>query len=100
MTTTFPRRAGAVSRWELIHPVAWSSAAKGLSVGMVRSFRSWARRWAETARIVCAVSAGPLAQRSECCAHLFGEDLGLLPGGEVAALVDCVVVGEVGVGEL
>jgi hypothetical protein len=38
-----------------------------------------------------------LAQRSERRAHLLGEQLGLLPGGEVPALVDLVEIGEVGV---
>jgi hypothetical protein len=38
-----------------------------------------------------------LAQRSERRAHLLGEQLGLLPGGEVPALIDLVEIGEVGV---
>src|SRR5215472_1204459 len=39
-----------------------------------------------------------LAQCPERRADLFGEQLRLFPGGEVAALVDLVVVDEVGVG--
>ena len=41
-----------------------------------------------------------LAQRAERCPDLWREELRLLPGGEVAALVDLVEVGEVGVGLL
>ena len=53
----------------------------------------------ETAETVGAPSPPVrLAQRSERRAHLLGEDLRLLPGGEVAALISLVVVGEVGVG--
>src|SRR5215472_7558143 len=40
----------------------------------------------------------PSAQCAEARADLFGEELRLFPGGEVAALVDLVVVDEVGVG--
>src|SRR6266542_1287515 len=41
-----------------------------------------------------------LAQRAECGPHLGREELRLLPGGEVAALVDLVEVREAGVGNL
>src|ERR671919_1120337 len=41
-----------------------------------------------------------LAQGSERRPELLGEQLGLLPGGEVAAPVDLVEVGEGGVGPL
>src|SRR3954469_619498 len=40
------------------------------------------------------------AQRPECGPHLCGEELRLLPGGEVAALVDLVEVDEVRVARL
>jgi hypothetical protein len=39
-----------------------------------------------------------LTQGPEGCSQLLGEQLGLFPGGEVAALVGLVEVGEVGVG--
>src|SRR4051812_35376958 len=41
-----------------------------------------------------------LSQRPEGRPHLLGEDLGLLPGGEVAAPRDPVVVDQVGIGLL
>src|SRR4029079_5733100 len=40
------------------------------------------------------------AQWAECSPQFSGEELRLLPGGEVAALVDLVEVGEVGVDRL
>src|SRR5215207_721454 len=43
---------------------------------------------------------GDLAERLERRAHLAGKQIGLLPGGEVAALVDLVEVTEVGIGRL
>src|SRR5215468_12754106 len=43
---------------------------------------------------------GRLAKRPEARANLFGKELWLFPGREVAALVDLVVVDEVGVGPL
>src|SRR5499427_7336419 len=53
---------------------------------------------------VARLSLVRLALRSAQCAErradLFGEELRLFPGGEVAALVDLVVVDEVGVGPL
>src|SRR5262249_45890136 len=52
----------------------------------------------------CAtVSSGPALPSAECAerrADLFGEELRLFPGGEMAALVGLVVVDEVGVGPL
>src|SRR5215467_12821727 len=54
--------------------------------------------------VVAGLSLVRLALRSAQCAErradLFGEELRLFPGGEVAALVDLVVVDEVGVGPL
>jgi hypothetical protein len=41
-----------------------------------------------------------LAQRAECSPHLGGEEHRLLPGGEVAAPVDLVEVGEAGLDNL
>ena len=41
-----------------------------------------------------------LSQRPECRPHLGGEDLRLLPGGEVATLVGLVEIGEAGVDRL
>jgi hypothetical protein len=43
---------------------------------------------------------GHLAKRPEARPDLFGKELRLFPGGEVPALVDLVVVDEVGVGPL
>src|SRR4030095_16195520 len=40
------------------------------------------------------------AKRLERGSHLLREELGLFPGGEVAALADLVEVGDVGVGVL
>src|SRR5215471_11006779 len=52
--------------------------------------------------VVAGLSLSGLALRSAQCAErradLFGEELRLFPGGEVAALGDLVVVDEVGVG--
>src|SRR3712207_1102151 len=49
---------------------------------------------------VLVMAIPSLAQRPERRAHLGGEQLGLLPGGEVVALVDLVEVDEVRVGTL
>src|SRR3954451_13735490 len=43
------------------------------------------------------VMAASWAHRLECGSHFGGEELWLLPGGEVATLVDFVEVGEAGV---
>src|SRR5262245_23750549 len=59
-----------------------------------KSMMTWSRR----VRVVQTFGHGHLAQCPEARADLFGEELRLFPGGEVAALVDLVVVDEVGVG--
>src|SRR5215212_8351139 len=41
--------------------------------------------------------SGQLAKRPECGSHLLGEQLRLLPGGEVTTLVDLVEIDQVGV---
>jgi hypothetical protein len=47
---------------------------------------------------MCRSSIRSLAKRPEARANLFGEELGLFPGREVAAPVDLVEVNEVGIG--
>ena len=66
-----------------------------------------ARYWGEDydfGRILAKLNALPQfsrsAHRAERCSELLREQLRLLPGGEVAALVDLVEAGQVGVGTL
>src|SRR5215470_14920646 len=49
-------------------------------------------------KVIPAIFAIRSAQCAERRADLFGEELRLFPGGEVAALGDLVVVDEVGIG--
>src|SRR5262250_785367 len=49
-------------------------------------------------RVCAAFGHGHLAKRPEARANLFGKELWLFPGREVAALVDLVEVDELGVG--
>src|SRR3954468_3788178 len=75
-STTWPRSSVGPSGSELSHPVAPSREA-------------------------CAhVGRRSLAKRPERRSDLGGEELRLLPGGEVAAPVDLVEIAEGGVGHL
>jgi hypothetical protein len=82
-------------------PVAPSSAACcAWRAWCVASVVGRAAGWRRRERCARRLPGICLAQGSERGAHLLGEDLGLLPGGEVPAVVGLVEVGEIGVGLL
>src|SRR6478672_13366890 len=85
--TTFPRRSAVASGRELSHPVAPSSEANSPSMG-------------KSTVVVSDMGTPSLPQRPERRSDLLGEDLRLLPGGEVSAPGGLVVVGEVRVAGL
>src|SRR4029078_8941294 len=85
-STTCPRRPAAVSGSELSQPVAPSNSGRRVTP-RCRARRS--RRQPESR----APAASP--QRGECGAQLQREELGLLPGGEVAAPLGLVEVSDV-----
>src|SRR5215211_8944190 len=68
-----------------------------LQVSVQKSTRT---TWPRRARACAQANTVHLAKRPERRANLFGEELRLLPGGEVAAPVGLVEVGEAGVGLL
>src|SRR3954453_13386632 len=113
-TTTRPRRPSVVSGGELSHPVAPSSDGILPSAGR----RPGAQPAPRTARSIassndesCSISSpshpvegvaaaaprGRLSQRAERRPDLLREHRRLLPGGEVAATVGFVEVGEGGI---
>src|SRR4029453_17375113 len=85
-STTFPCRRSGVSGSELSQPVAPSKPGRRVSAP------SLAKRLTSGHR--------PLAQRAESGPQLLGEELRLLPRGEVATPFSLVEVGEAGVDRL
>src|SRR5262249_54088918 len=88
--TTFPRNPSAVSGGELSQPVAPSKPGTWPSTGSEPALR----------RLLKRLMSRRSSQRPERAAYLGREEVGLLPGREVVASVDFVVVDEIRVGLL
>src|SRR6476620_1035202 len=91
--TTFPRRPSGVSGSELSQPVAPSKPGRWVSAPSLANQLISQYRRPRAARLLSV-------KRLERGSHLGREELRLLPGREVAALVGVVEVGEVGVPRL
>src|SRR4051812_43763570 len=98
-----PAPSAVVDGFGLVLRVRHDASCSGMAVRDDAGGRAGRRQRRRVARLVAPLSDGPgwsrvdLAERAEPVAQLGGVQLRLLPGGEVPAAVELVVVDEVGI---